>query len=347
MVSDANKGITSISYNHLNLPTFIAINSDIIAYIYDSTGNKLQKTVGSSVTEYAGNHIYNGNSSSTTLQFFGQPEGYIMLNGSGGYDYVYQYKDHLGNVRLSYQDINNDGSVDRSEILQERNYYPFGLEHRGYNGNVQGVENNYMTYNGKELDESLGLDWYDYGERNYDAAIGRFMNMDLYAHNYMKYSPYGYVLNNPINNVDYKGKFVLPKEFVEKYGRLAHYLKNDIQGLLGNKRIVVGLKKFGGFTDAQLKEAFTYGEGPKINVVQLDNMEGKSGKEVLGFTSVGSSMDIDVDLIENLENATGRDRDYLLFLTAVTILHKLVHIGDRDNEVTDPMTEYDRARSRI
>ena len=34
-------------------------------------------------------------------------------------------------------------------------------------------ENKYQ-YNGKELNEDLGLNWYNYGFRYYDAAIGRF-----------------------------------------------------------------------------------------------------------------------------------------------------------------------------
>jgi len=45
-------------------------------------------------------------------------------------NYVYQYKDHLGNVRLSYADTNNNGSVTSVEIREENNYYPFGLKHR-------------------------------------------------------------------------------------------------------------------------------------------------------------------------------------------------------------------------
>ena len=35
------------------------------------------------------------------------------------------------------------------QIVEENNYYPFGLEHKGYN-NVRLAENNYQTYNSKE-----------------------------------------------------------------------------------------------------------------------------------------------------------------------------------------------------
>ena len=62
-------------------------------------------------------------------------------------EYVYQYKDIWDNVRLAYSDLNGDGSIDsNNEILKERNYYPFGLEHRGYNNVVVGTENNHKTF---------------------------------------------------------------------------------------------------------------------------------------------------------------------------------------------------------
>ena len=49
-------------------------------------------------TDYAGGYIYENSS----LKFISQAEGYIEPDGAGGYAYVYQYKDHLGNIRLSY-----------------------------------------------------------------------------------------------------------------------------------------------------------------------------------------------------------------------------------------------------
>ena len=43
MLTDANKGITSITYNHLNLPTQVTLGSGNIQYIYDATGVKTEE----------------------------------------------------------------------------------------------------------------------------------------------------------------------------------------------------------------------------------------------------------------------------------------------------------------
>ena len=82
-------------------------------------------------------------------------------------------------------------------------YYPFGLKHKGYN-NLQ-LANHPYKYNGKELNEELELNWYDYGARNYDAALGRWFNIDLLAEAYYGVNPYGYVFNNPVQLFDPDG----------------------------------------------------------------------------------------------------------------------------------------------
>ena len=155
--------------------------------------------------DYAGNYIYESNQ----LQFLNTPEGYAepidVTNYNAGFRYTYQYKDHLGNIRLSYTDVNqNTGAISLS-IVEENNYYPFGLEHKGYNNVVNGTEHPYK-YNGKEHNEELGLNWYDYGARNYMPDLGRWTTVDPLAEKFYDNSPYHMAANNPIVFMDYNGK---------------------------------------------------------------------------------------------------------------------------------------------
>lgn len=358
---DLNKGIgvtleEEITYNHLNLPVKVTVDANnYIIYTYDTSGRKLQKQVningGITKTDYANGFIYENNA----LQYFSHPEGYARKETNGNFTYVYQYKDHLGNVRLSYADTNGDGSISessfnegfedgvsnwggigsntqleldstisrsgkysakitspgpdgryskcgvwmdinnstdtyytytvyiksnkpnaeivlfmktaeetgfytsidsyayhgymtqwtklektilvpanikklslrldtnadgtvwfddvsikradgQSEIIEESNYYPFGLKHENLN-NVAMSTNiaQKIKYNGKELQDELGLDWYDMEARNYMPDVGRWGNIDELAEAFEDLSPYNFSNNNPINFSDPTG----------------------------------------------------------------------------------------------------------------------------------------------
>jgi RHS repeat-associated protein len=103
------------------------------------------------------------------LQFFPTAEGFYDYQKN---QYIYQYEDHLGNVRVSF--AKNSAGV--LELVDNNDYYPFGMNHlkTGVSYFGQGSYKNYK-YNGKELQES-GM--YDYGARMYMADLGRWVQVD-------------------------------------------------------------------------------------------------------------------------------------------------------------------------
>ena len=62
------------------------------------------------------------------LKHFPHAEGYVNVV-NGRFKYVFNFTDHLGNIRLSYSDANNNNVITENEILEENHYYPFGLKH--------------------------------------------------------------------------------------------------------------------------------------------------------------------------------------------------------------------------
>ena len=213
MTKDLNKKILNIQYNCLNLPSRIEFeNGHIISYLYDADGIKLRTThiIGSdtTVTDYCGNVIYENGIPVKLLT----EAGYVTLADS---KYHYFVQDHLGNNRVV---------VDQSGNVEEVNhYYPFGgLLSSSVSNAVQPYK-----YNGKELDRKNGLDWYDYGARMYDAALGRWHAVDPMSEKYYSWSPYTYCKNNPVLRIDLDGK---DDYVISRSGRLFNETPIDKRG---------------------------------------------------------------------------------------------------------------------
>ncbi len=115
---------------------------------------------------------------------------------------VYQYyiTDHLGNNRIMFDQDN--------QIKQQSSYYPFGMLITDKRSPDATYDYNRYLYNGKELQDDFGLDWYDYGARFYDAQIGRWHVADPMADTYYDLSPYNYVANNPLIFIDPDGMLI-------------------------------------------------------------------------------------------------------------------------------------------
>jgi RHS repeat-associated protein len=132
------------------------------------------------------------------LSFFPTAEGYYDYEN---YRYIYQYKDHLGNVRVSY--VKEGSSL---KVMDSNEYYPFGLSFLKPGSPTYydplAIPYNYK-YNGKELQET-GM--YDYGARMYMPDIARWGVIDELAEKSRRFSPYTYALDNPILFVDPDGR---------------------------------------------------------------------------------------------------------------------------------------------
>jgi RHS repeat-associated protein len=138
-------------------------------------------------TDYVGNIIYENSALKRILVDGGYIEGGV---------YHYYLDDHLGNNRVV---VNASGTV-----MQRNHFYPFGMAFAENTVTEQGKQP--YKYNNKELDQMHGLNWYDYSARYLNMDIPRFGTMDPLAEKHYNWSPYVYVLNNPMRYIDPNGK---------------------------------------------------------------------------------------------------------------------------------------------
>ena len=213
LVRDLNKGIISISYDLNNQPRKIEYNDGRnVSYLYDAEGSKLSVSYnltamssaqpqmpvmqssdvasanvsnGQKTIDYCGNIIYDGDETMILNDV-----GYALYNKDNNLSFHYYLKDHLGNNRVV---VSENG-----EIEQVNDYYPTGA----LMASSKGGDTQRFKFNGKELDRTNGLNWYDYGARNYDAEIVVWKGVDKMADKNVTTSLYGYCNSNPIRYID-------------------------------------------------------------------------------------------------------------------------------------------------
>ena len=189
LTKDSNKGIANISWNLLNLPNVVTFaDGSTVTYTYAADGTKLRTvhSINGTTTQkdYCGSAIYENG----IAKLWQTEAGYISMDDS---KYHYYLQDHQGNNRVV---VSETGAAE-----EVNHYYAFG----GLFGNGNNVQP--FKYNGKELDTKKGLNWYDYGARQYDATLGRWFVVDPLAEDYYNWSPYVYCLNTSVNAIDPNG----------------------------------------------------------------------------------------------------------------------------------------------
>jgi RHS repeat-associated protein len=176
---DNNKAISSITYNHLNLPSVINITGKgSIAYTYDAGGNKLRKVTLenpiatnnnktiTTTTNYINGLVYESKTTSpantpTTdyvdvLQFIPQEEGRIRFKPAVGavpasFAYDYMLKDHLGNVRVviteeQQQDVYPAATLEPALVAAEMNYYAIDPSRFKLQSEIPSLNNPVVNY---------------------------------------------------------------------------------------------------------------------------------------------------------------------------------------------------------
>jgi RHS repeat-associated protein len=159
--------------------------------------------------------------------------------------YVYIYVSNRSN-----QDVYFDNLVVNlvtSNIIEENHYYAFGLKIAGISskklGDInEGKLSNPYQYNEKEmLDEDAGLNWYDYGYRNYDPQIGKFVQLDPLSEDFPFLTPYQYASNDPITNIDMDGLEGIPcpgtSGFSILLGNIGHAISAFFDGVSSFSRV--------------------------------------------------------------------------------------------------------------
>ncbi|MDQ7959666.1 RHS repeat-associated core domain-containing protein, partial [Flavobacterium lindanitolerans] len=259
-------------------------------------------------------------------------EGYVratVVNGTTAYSYVYNYTDHLGNIRLSY--AQDPASPTELKILEENHYYPYGLKHTNYNSDLLvhreyrgtlGIKDpgpieplvpvlpyNYK-YNGKEFQDEMGLNMYDYGARNYDPAIGRWMNMDPLAEMSKRFSPYTYAYDNPVFFVDPDGMLAVYDWDAHNSGNKGVYKDGDKEVSFSDAMAGYGLNQDGSEKDKAYEAKGNYESMIKQARIDghdlaADNLQrwlnGTGGTKVIGFKKLRSYREIVSGENENID----------------------------------------------
>ncbi|GEN70165.1 DUF6443 domain-containing protein [Chryseobacterium lathyri] len=338
MLNHKDKGISSIQYNYLNLPKQITQNAQVTNYVYRADGVKVKKLFGDIETNYLDGFQYKstrpseeGSGGGLTpepdpnevatikLRIIPTSEGYYdVLSNS----YIYNFTDHLGNVRLSYTDTNKDGIIQPrqyrvqqcdgpwdpwnppncidywtpGEIVEVNNYYPFGLMHN-YTATTQNAYQ--YKYNGKELQET-GM--YDYGARFYMPDIGRWGVVDPLAEKHPELNPMMYAANNPIVFIDPDGRDWGITQTYDKKTNTTHYQITFTGAVLNsssNKKI--DMKKFASTVQSQTEAIFNKIDNnpnitvsANINIRTIDDKEDLKSTDTLIEIKDSSSKEFDV-----------------------------------------------------
>ena len=186
-------------------PFSLAVSPDLT----NSTGNAPKAYLTVLFFDERFNFISEGSITARVLQAGNGAPTLVIPNvqaPKNGYAYIYVSNESDETVYFdNLQVANHHGS-----ILEEDHYYAYGLKIAGISSRVmpeadEGFVWNKNLFNDKEIVNEADLDWYEYGFRNYDPQIGRFVQLDPMTDDFPDLTPYQYASGDPIANIDLDG----------------------------------------------------------------------------------------------------------------------------------------------
>ena len=182
-------------------------------------------------------------------------------------------------------------------------------------------------FNGQEGDNEVFGEVANFGYefRQYDSRLGRWWSVDSKWRECQFESPYCFGGNTPIYNKDFKGQYKLPAGEAKKSRLFTQYVNNYMKkDVLNSENIMRGLQTYGQLSIEQIHQVLTPGEGPTILIVKSEDIQGAMGE----YDETRNIIKINMDAINQLNNA-GKDRmQAALLLVVSTLLHETVHYGD-------------------
>jgi len=312
VVEDKAKNLVQ-TYNKENKIVTQTIGTKVITYKYDFQSKRVSKTIvnGSlTTTEYyvrdpQGNvlaiyadtlqnadrkfilselHIYGSSRLGTYKVDSVLWENGTIATSSNKYSFKlgqkrYELSNHLGNVQTVISDrklvdVQTNGIITayKADVQSVTDYYPFG---KTISERTWSVSKTRYDFNGKETDQESG--YQDYGFRDYDVEVCRFLQVDPLHGKYPELTTYQFASNSPTSGIDLDGK--------EYYNATYTYRlqKNGTAKLIKTDYVRIKSMQFSFFSffQSNVLGLVQYEYGPKGMGVDFTLiLQDESGKEI-------------------------------------------------------------------